>query len=91
MRRDQRGVGKQDGEQQRLLLAGRTERGGLRLGSMDNGEIRFVPIADGRGPGISAFDVRVVDRDRVLAAAKKRHKQHHIGQVEVCGCRINLV
>jgi catechol 2,3-dioxygenase-like lactoylglutathione lyase family enzyme len=57
----------------------------------DEGEIRFVPIADGRGPGISAFDVKVVDRERVIAAAKKRHKQHGVGQVEICGCRINLV
>lgn len=57
----------------------------------DDGEIRFVPIADGRGPGVSAFDVKVVDRARVLAAAKKRHKQHGPGQVEICGCRINLV
>lgn len=57
----------------------------------DDGEIRFVPIADERGPGVSAYDVRVVDRDRVIAAAKKRHKQHGVGQVEVCGCRINLV
>jgi hypothetical protein len=57
----------------------------------DDGEIRFVPIADERGPGVSAYDVRVVDRDRVIAAARKRHKQHGVGQVEVCGCRINLV
>ena len=57
----------------------------------DDGEIRFVPIADERGPGVSAYDVRVVDRDRVIAAAKKHHKQHGVGQVEVCGCRINLV
>jgi len=57
----------------------------------DDGEIRFVPIADERGPGVSAYDVRVVDRDRVIAAAKQRHKQHGVGQVEVCGCRINLV
>jgi len=57
----------------------------------DDGEIRFVPIADERGPGVSAFDVRVVDRERIIAAAKKHHKQHGIGQVEVCGCRINLV
>ena len=56
----------------------------------DDGEVRFVPVADGRGPGVSAFDVRVVDRQRVLAAAKKRHKQHGPSQVEVCGCRINL-
>jgi hypothetical protein len=57
----------------------------------DDGEIRFVPIADERGPGVSAFDVRVVDRERIIAVAKKHHKQHGIGQVEVCGCRINLV
>ena len=57
----------------------------------DDGEIRFVPIADERGPGVSAYDVRVVDRDRVIAAAKKSHTQHGVGQVEVCGCRINLV
>ncbi len=56
----------------------------------DEGEIRFVPIADGRGPGVSAYDVKVVDRERVLAAAKKRGKQHGPTQVEVCGCRINL-
>jgi hypothetical protein len=57
----------------------------------DDGEIRFVPIADDRGPGVSAYDVRIVDRERVLHAAHKRHKQHGVGQVEVCGCRINLV
>ena len=56
----------------------------------DEGEIRFVPIADDRGPGVSAYDVKVVDRDRVIAAAKTRHKQHGVAQVEVCGCRINL-
>jgi len=57
----------------------------------DDGEIRFTPIVDGRGPGVSAYDVKVVDRERVLAAAKKRGKQHGPAQVEVCGCRINLV
>ena len=67
------------------------KRASVRIRLDDDGEIRFVPIADGRGPGISAFDVRVVDRERVLAAAKKRHKQHGPAQVEICGCRINLV
>ena len=57
----------------------------------DEGEVRFVPIADSRGPGVSAYDVRVVDRHRVLAAAKKRHMDRGPAQVEVCGCRINLV
>lgn len=57
----------------------------------DDGEIRFVPIADGRGPGVSAYDVRVADRERVLGAANKRGKKRGPTQVEVCGCRINLV
>jgi len=57
----------------------------------DGGQIRFVPVADGRGPGVSAFDVRVVDRQKVLAAAKKRNKQLGPSQVEISGCRINLV
>jgi catechol 2,3-dioxygenase-like lactoylglutathione lyase family enzyme len=58
---------------------------------LDGSQIRFVPIADGRGPGVSAYDVKVVDRDRVLAAADKRGRRRGVGQVEVCGCRINLV
>ena len=58
---------------------------------LDGSQIRFVPIADDRGPGVSAYDVRVVDRERVLAAADKRGKKHGPTQVEVCGCRINLV
>jgi Glyoxalase-like domain len=58
---------------------------------LDNGEIRFVPASDGRGPGVSAYDVRTVDKARVLAAAEKRGKKRGPAQVEVCGCRINLV
>ena len=58
---------------------------------LDGSQIRFVPVVDGRGPGVSAYDVNVVDSERVLAAAEKRGRRHGVGQVEVCGCRINLV
>ncbi len=58
---------------------------------LDGAEIRFVPATDGRGPGVSAYDVKVTDRARVLAAAEKRGKKRSDTQVEVCGCRINLV
>ena len=58
---------------------------------LDGSQIRFVPVVDGRGPGVSAYDVNVVDRERVLAAAEKRGRRRGVGQVEVCGCRINLV
>jgi len=62
----------------------------------DDGEIRFVPIADDRGPGVSAFDVKIVDRQAVLDRAHKRHHPPaHVpsspAQIELCGCRINLV
>jgi len=62
----------------------------------DEGEIRFVPIADDRGPGVSAYDIKTVDRDTVLARARKRHHPRpHIPssptQIVLCGCRINLV
>jgi hypothetical protein len=57
----------------------------------DDSEIRFVPVADERGPGLSAYDVRTVDREHVVRAAKKRGRLHGPTQVEVCGCRINLV
>ena len=58
---------------------------------LDGSEIRFVPASDGRGPGVSAYDVKTVDKARVLAAAEKRGKKRGPAQVEVCVCRINLV
>ncbi|HYD07493.1 MAG TPA: VOC family protein [Reyranella sp.] len=63
----------------------------------DDGEIRFVPIVDGRGPGVSAFDVKVADRDRVMHEYRKhqgtasRHTPTSPSQIVLCGCRINLV
>ncbi len=59
--------------------------------ALDGGEIRFVPASDGRGQGVSAYDVKAVDKARVLAAAEKRGRKLGPSQVEVCGCRINLV
>lgn len=58
---------------------------------LDASEIRFVRDSDGRGPGVSAYDVKAADKARVLAAAEKRGKKRGASQVEVCGCRINLV
>jgi len=59
--------------------------------ALDGSEIRFVADRDGRGPGVSAYDVKTVDKARVLAAAETRGKKRGPSQVEVCGCRINLV
>lgn len=75
----------------RILARPVTTSGGAHRLAIDGGEIRFVAVADGRGPGVSAYDVKAVDRARVLAAADKRGKRRSDTQVEVCGCRINLV
>jgi len=75
----------------RILARPVTTSGGAHRLAIDGGEIRFVAIADGRGPGVSAYDVKAVDRAHVLAAADKRGKRRSDTQVEVCGCRINLV
>ena len=75
----------------RILNRPAATSGGAHRIAIDGGEIRFVPITDGRGPGVSAFDVKAADRERVLAAAEKRGKRRSDSQVEVCGCRINLV
>src|SRR5258708_2122305 len=59
--------------------------------------IRLVQIPDGRGHGVSAFDVKVVDRERAMHVARKRHDptSTHVpvspSQIVLCGCRINLV
>ena len=68
-----------------------TPRGEAQVIAIDGGEIRFVAAADGRGPGVSAYDVKAADKARALAAAEKRGKRLGDSQVEVCGCRINLV
>ena len=58
---------------------------------LDMGDIRFVAIADGRGPGISALDIKVRDRAKVLAAAQQRGRKLGANRIQVVGCRINLV
>jgi hypothetical protein len=75
----------------RILDRPVTTSGGAHRIATNGGEIRFVAIADGRGPGVSAYDVKASDKARVLAAAEKRGKRRSDTQVEVCGCRINLV
>jgi hypothetical protein len=58
---------------------------------LQNGVLRFVPAADGRGPGVGAFDLEVADKARLLAAAKGRGCEYSEDQVVICGARINLV
>ncbi len=58
---------------------------------LDGAAVRFVPISDGRPEGLGAIDLTVVDRPRLLAAARARDAYRSDSQVYLCGMRINLV
>jgi catechol 2,3-dioxygenase-like lactoylglutathione lyase family enzyme len=62
---------------------------GWRIG-IDGGELRFVPIRDGRGEGLGRFDVAVHDPAAVRAAAKARGKLEG-EDVVLAGTRVRLV
>jgi hypothetical protein len=62
----------------------------LRIG-LDGGELRFVPVKDGRGDGLGAFDVAVRDPAAVRATAKARGLLDADGEVTLCGTRVKLV
>lgn len=58
---------------------------------LENATLRFVANADGRPEGLGGIDVKVVDRDAVLATAKARGVYRSDSQVYICGMRVNLV
>jgi hypothetical protein len=59
--------------------------------TLDEGSIRFVPVTDGRGEGLAGLDLKVVDRDRLLSAARTRDCYRSDSQVLICGMRLTLV
>lgn len=58
---------------------------------LDNARIRFVPLADDRGPGPRAVDILPQNRNAILAAAAARGQLIDDDTVMVCGVRINLI
>ncbi|MDF3074832.1 MAG: hypothetical protein K0S54_2499 [Alphaproteobacteria bacterium] len=68
----------------------KSEKGRLHI-PLDMGEIRFIEAKDGRGPGISALDIKVKDKAATLAAAKARGRQLGPNEIQIVGCRINLI
>ncbi len=56
-----------------------------------NATIRFVPLSDDRGEGLSALDLSVNNKDEILACAKKHGHLHDQTSVHLCGTRINLM
>ncbi len=61
-----------------------------RIG-LDGGELRFVAVRDGRGEGLSAFDVAVHDAAAVRAEAQALGCLDAEGEVVLCGTRVRLV
>ena len=57
---------------------------------LNNAKLRFVIIADNRGPGLGGVDLIVNDRDAVLDEAKSRNAYVSDDQVMVCGTRFHL-
>jgi len=55
-----------------------------------NASVRFVEATDGRGEGLSAIDIVVPDRNRVVQAAAKRGRKLSDDQINICGVRFNL-
>ncbi len=72
------------------LPVGKDAAGNIAL-ALENATVRFVPISDGRPEGLGGIDVSVVNRARILEAAKKRGCYRSDSQVYLCGLRVNLV
>ncbi|TNE36600.1 MAG: hypothetical protein EP347_10690 [Alphaproteobacteria bacterium] len=58
---------------------------------LENARVRFVKALDGRGPGLSALDIEVTDKEAILAAAQARGLPHDETHVTLCGTRFHLV
>ena len=59
--------------------------------ALNNVEVRFAEATDGRGYGLGGLDLKVADRDRILAAAKERGAYVCDDEVHVCGVRFRLL
>ena len=62
----------------------------LRM-ALNNVDIRFVEAEDGRGHGLGGLDLKVANRERILAAARERGAQVDGDRVHVCGVRFRLL
>ena len=59
--------------------------------ALNNGVIRVVPPEDDRGEGLSAVDLKVVNRQKLLAFAQARGQKISDSQIMICGVKFNLV
>lgn len=67
-----------------------TDDAGNPAFELDNATLRFVEATDGRGEGLGGIDVKVNDREAVLAGAKARDCYVSDDEVAVAGLRVYL-
>ena len=75
----------------RVLEREAREDGAAWTIALDNAEIRFVAVADDRGPGIRAVDLAATDAPAIAAAARARGLPGDDHAVKLCGTVFNLV
>jgi len=68
-----------------------TSESGVPIVALSNAKLRFVPIADGRGPGLGGIDLAAIDREAILIRARARNAYVSDDQIVVCGTRFYLV
>ena len=68
-----------------------TSSEGIPTIALDDAILRFVEATDGRGTGLSALDIEVVDRPHILAAAESRGLRLSDTLITICGTRFHLV
>lgn len=67
-----------------------TEENNHPVVGLNNAKLRFVPVTDGRGPGLGGIDLAVNDREAILVQAKSHHAYVSNDEVVVCGTRFYL-
>ncbi len=58
--------------------------------ALANAKLRFVGDLDGRGPGLSAVDIRATDKPRLMEAAATRGLATGPDTVTICGTRFHI-
>jgi len=66
------------------------DRDGAPALALENAALRFVPVTDGRGEGLGGIDVRVVNADRLRAAADQRGVRIADDHVLIGGLRVYM-
>lgn len=75
----------------KVLTAEAQPAKGCYVIDLDASAVRVVPVKDNRGEGISGVDIRVNDREAILARAKERGVPCDENCVTLCGVQFYLV